>query len=59
MDIVFDSTVRIVVDDVSGGAGSEFRASVYDSNLDLISEAWGANVGEAIGFAVAELAEEE
>ena len=59
MDIVFDTTVRIVVDDVSDGAGTEFRASIYDSILDLVSEAWGANVGEAIGFAVAELTEED
>lgn len=59
MSIVFDDNFRIVVDDVSDGNGSEFRASIYDSILDLISEAWGASVSEAIGFAVAELTKED
>ena len=57
--MVFDVTVRILVDDVSGGAGKEFRASIYDANLDLVSEAWGATVGKAVAFAIEELTKED
>lgn len=51
--IVFDETFRIILDDVSEGKGAEFRASIYDSNNDLVIEGWGATRHEAIGDAFA------
>lgn len=53
LDIVEDSTLRIVIDDVSAGARTEFRASVYDRD-ELIAEAWGNTIAEAAAGATAE-----
>lgn len=47
-EITSDYKLRIVVDDVSGGKGTEFRASIYDEELDLICDAWGDTNDEAI-----------
>jgi hypothetical protein len=51
-DIVFDVEVRVIVDDVSGGAGREFRASVYRDG-ELWADGWGADAGLAVGDAFA------
>ena len=32
--------IRIIVDDISDGEGTEYRASIYDDGLDLVAEAW-------------------
>jgi hypothetical protein len=32
--------IRIIVDDISDGEGTEYRASIYDDTLDLVAEAW-------------------
>ena len=55
--MAFALTCQIVVDDVSGGQGAEYRCSVYDSDGDLISESWGVTVSESIGNAFIELEE--
>lgn len=47
-DITSDFTLRIIVDDVSGGKGTEFRATIYDEDLDLVCDAWGDTNDEAI-----------
>jgi hypothetical protein len=57
LDVAFALTCQIVVDDVSGGQGAEYRCSVYDSDGDLISESWGVTVSESIGNAFIELEE--
>jgi hypothetical protein len=55
LDVAVALTCQIVVDDVSGGQGAEYRCSVYDSDGDLISESWGVTVSESIGNAFIEL----
>ena len=32
--------IRIIIDDISDGEGTEYRASIYDDGLDLVAEAW-------------------
>jgi hypothetical protein len=39
--IVRDLTYRIIVDDVSEGKGKEYRATIYDTELLILSEGWG------------------
>lgn len=46
--IVADYTMRIIVDDVSGGKGTEFRATIYDEALDLVCDSWGDTPKEAV-----------
>lgn len=58
-EITSDFTLRIIVDDVSGGSGTEFRASIYDSELDLICDAWGDTNDEAISAVLKTYAENE
>jgi uncharacterized protein YbaA (DUF1428 family) len=55
LDVVEDSTLRFVIDDVSDGARTEFRASVYDGSDELIADAWGATPAEAASKATAEV----
>lgn len=53
-DVVLDVSFRFVVDQVAvlGNGGREFRASCYDSDNDLVGEAWSVDVNEAIGAAL-------
>lgn len=46
-DYLFDYRLRVIVDDVSDGKRTEFRASIYDENNDLLNDGWGATVGNA------------
>lgn len=39
--IVRDLTYRIIVDDVSEGKGKEYRATIYDTELLILSEGRG------------------
>jgi len=62
-DITSDFTLRIIVDDVSEGRGTEFRATIYDEALDLICDSWGDTPKEAVAavlktYEQTELAEE-
>lgn len=50
-DIVYDSTIRIIVDDVSGGKRTEFRASIWDGE-GLLSEGWGGSVAGSVQASV-------
>ncbi len=50
--IVWDVELRVVVDDVSDGAGQEFRASLYRDG-ELIGEGWGRSWALAVADAVA------
>lgn len=45
--IVRDLTYRIIVDDVSEGKGTEYRATIYDTELLIVSEGWGDTPLEA------------
>lgn len=45
--IVRDLTYRFIVDDVSEGKGTEYRATIYDEDLLILSEAWGPTPLEA------------
>lgn len=47
-EIVSDFTIRIIVDDVSEGKGTEFRATIYDEALDLVCDSWGDTPKEAV-----------
>lgn len=47
-DIVLDFTYRFIVDDVSDGEGTEFRCSIYDTDVNLCGEGWGSTTNEAI-----------
>lgn len=58
-DITSDYKLRIIVDDVSGGKGTEFRASIYDEDLDLICDAWGDTNDEAIAAVLKTYAQNE
>lgn len=46
-NIVRDLTYRIIVDDVSDGNGTEYRATIYDMEMVIFSEAWGDTPLEA------------
>lgn len=49
MGVVFDSEmIRIVVDDVSDGNGTEFRATLFDDCGNVDSEAWAATPSESV-----------
>jgi hypothetical protein len=50
-DIVLDEQFRVIVDDVSNAKAKEFRASVYDSDSELVGEGWGETKTKAIGKA--------
>lgn len=52
LDVVDDSTLRVVVDDVSEGRRAEYRASVYDEDDELIGEGWGKTLAEATAEAI-------
>jgi hypothetical protein len=43
IDIITYDTglIQIVIDDVSGGDGTEYRATLYDNDGDVINDAWG------------------
>lgn len=58
-DITSDYKLRIIVDDVSDGKGTEFRASIYDEDLDLICDAWGDTNDEAIAAVLKTYAQNE
>lgn len=58
-DITSDFTLRIIVDDVSGGKGTEFRATIYDEDLDLVCDAWGDTKDEAIAAVLKTYAQNE
>jgi hypothetical protein len=47
-DVVADYTLRFVIDDISDGARTEFRASVYNEHLDLLAEGWDDSEVKAI-----------
>ncbi len=55
LDVVEDSILRVVIDDVSDGARTEFRASIYDRDHELIAEAWGKTRAEAAAGATADV----
>ncbi len=49
LDVVWDNTLRIQVDDVSDGKGTEFRSSIYaGSDYELMADGWGNTISEAI-----------
>lgn len=58
-DITSDFTLRIIVDDVSGGKGTEFRATIYDEDLDLVCDAWGDTNDEAVAAVLKTYAQNE
>jgi hypothetical protein len=46
--IVQDYTYRFIVDIVSGqGDPIEYRCSIYDENMNICGEGWGATTTEA------------
>lgn len=45
--IVRDLTYRIIVDDVSEGNRTEYRATIYDTDLLIVSEGWADTPLEA------------
>lgn len=45
--IVRDLTYRIIVDDVSDGNGTEYRATIYDTDQLIVSEGWADTPLEA------------
>lgn len=51
LDVVADSTLRVLIDDVSGGHRTEFRASFYDEEDELVGEGWGKTLAEATAAA--------
>ena len=55
--IVLDVELRVIVDDVSDGAGREFRGSVYRDG-ELWAEGWGRSVPLAMADAFALIADE-
>lgn len=58
-DITSDYKLRIIVDDVSGGKRKEFRATIYDEDLDLVCDAWGDTNDEAISAVLKTYAQNE
>ncbi len=40
-DIILDFYLRMIIDDISDGKGTEFRCSVYDAENNFICEGWG------------------
>lgn len=50
-EVIRDFTIRIIVDDVSDN-GTEFRASIYDEDLDLVGEGWSETTEQAIADAM-------
>lgn len=49
LDVVWDDTIRIQIDDVSDGGRTEFRASIYTSNdFELLADGWGSTQLEAL-----------
>lgn len=57
--ITSDFTLRVIVDDVSDGKGTEFRATIYDEELDLVCDAWGDTNDEAIAAVLKTYAQSE
>lgn len=57
--ITSDFTLRVIVDDVSDGKGTEFRATIYDEALDLVCDAWGDTNDEAIAAVLKTYAQNE
>jgi hypothetical protein len=55
-DILLDFTLRVIVDDVSPDdkPRSEFRASIYDEDSELLAEGWGETTQTAINSALAD-----
>jgi hypothetical protein len=58
-EITSDFTLRIIVDDVSEGKGTEFRATIYDEALDLVCDSWGDTNDEAIAAVLKTYAQNE
>lgn len=43
-----DFTLRFITDDVSDGRGLEYRCSIYDTESNLLAEAWESNPAKAM-----------
>jgi hypothetical protein len=45
LEVVEDWSLRVQIDDVSDGKGTEYRCSLYDPdvNNELLGEGWGTN----------------